>query len=455
MRESGQGNLFLKCKIYVIVMLCMTVCLTGCNMEQLMGLTGQEIFAESGDAPAERTLSLEEIESKDASQKETLSGKSETESWQLPEGGSFLYENGFSYAKNGLSEEEKIWYHDIELALGYMADSVKLSEAGLQAGLDESRVDKIFQCVLNDHPELFYVEGYSYTKYTRGDKTVAIDFSGTYTQDAETVLARKIEIEQAVDEILVPAMELEDDYEKIKYVYETLIENTDYNVDAEDNQNIYSVFVNQSSVCQGYAKAFQYLMYKLDVECTLVQGIVLETGEGHAWNLVKSNGEYYYVDPTWGDISYQSAGQGAEPIASEETGQDVASGADASNLPGVSYDYLCITARQLFQTHLVKNAADLPQCTAIADNYYVREDALFTQYDEEQLTRLVDRRLAEGKGDIAIRCSSNACYEEMCEALLERQELFAYLAGSGIQSFAYSCNDTQLTLTFFMMTSEG
>lgn len=447
MSKSRRDNRCYKSRVVLMLMLCMALCMTGCSMEEILGMTGEELLVqmESESTGTARTLSLEELEDKAAAEDVTANG---AEAYHITVGDSLLYEGGSAYAREELSAGEKIWYDDMEQALGYMQESVKLSEEGLKAGLDESHVDKIFQSVLNDHPELFYVEGYSYTKYTRGNKTVAVEFSGTYSQDIESVYARKQEIELAVSQMLKPARELEDDYEKIKYIYETLIECTDYQVDSEDNQNIYSVFVNRASVCQGYAKAFQYLMYQLDMDCALVQGTVTETGEGHAWNLVRSNGAYYYVDPTWGDISYQSAERGGEDV-SENTSQQTNGGA----LPGVSYDYLCITTEQLLQTHTPASPVELPVCQEISDNYYVREDALFTEYDEEQMTQLVEKRLAEGRSDISLRCSDQACYEEMKQALLDRQELFSYLAGSGIQSFVYSCNDSQLTLTFFMMTS--
>ncbi len=458
MRESQRDKWFYKrC---VLIMLCMTLCMTGCSVKEVLGLTGDELFAqmESESLQETRTLSLEELESKEAARTvsendaEAVSEEAEPEVYSISMGDCLLFEGGSAYAKSKLTAGEKLWYQDIAQILGYMRKDVKLSEAGLKAGLNETDVDRIFQCVLDDHPELFYVEGYTYTKYTRGNKTVAIEFTGTYSQDEETVYARKTEIEQAVAEMLEPARDMKDDYDKIKYVYDTLIETTDYDLEAEDNQNIYSVFVNRSSVCQGYAKAFQYMLNRLGVECTLVQGTVAETGEGHAWNLVKSSGAYYYVDPTWGDISYQNDLNTQEEQTDSEEPNDVSG--NESGLPGVSYDYLCITTERLLRTHKLTEPEKMPECKATRDNYYVRERAFFTEYNEEQIAELVDKRIAEGSSDIALQCSSEECYREMQEALLERQEIFTYLAGSGIQSFVYSCNDSQLTLTFFMMTSQ-
>ncbi len=440
-KAHGDNRVYQRKRLFSLLlsmyMFCVVSCMTGCGTEELLDLTKEELLQQTGEGVLEatRTLSLEELEKQ-------AEDSSAGEPYSISSGDSLLYEGGSSYARERLSGAEQIWYDDIKQAMGKVQEKVKLSQEGLKAGLDETHVDRIFQSVLDDHPELFYVEGYSYTKYTRGNKTVALEFSGTYNRDKDTVYAHKQEIEEAVAKIIAPAVSLEDDYEKIKYVYEELITDTEYLVDSEDNQNIYSVFVNKKSVCQGYAKAFQYLMYRLDVDCTLVQGTVVETGEGHAWNLVCSNGTYYYVDPTWGDITYQNAQNNAQP------GED-----RAQDLPGVSYDYLCITSKQLFRTHQVKTPDKLPVCEDLSDNYYVREGAYFTVYDEEKMAALVERRLAENCGEIALMCSDETCFNEMKTALLDRQELFGYLAGSGIQSFVYSCNESQYTLTFFMMTS--
>ena len=90
-----------------------------------------------------------------------------------------------------------------------------------------------------------------------------------------------------------------DDYQKIKYIYDYMIEHTDYRLDAPENQTICSVFLYGESVCQGYAKAFQFLCGRMGIPAVLVTGRV-KNGEPHAWDMVLADGEWYYVAPTWG-----------------------------------------------------------------------------------------------------------------------------------------------------------
>lgn len=373
-----------------------------------------------------RELLLDELESADAE----TAAESEAETAY-----SFLNEAADTYALDHLTEIEQIWYEDIAEALGTMAAGETLDEAGISGGLDETDIDHIFQCVMMDHPELFYVNGYSYTKYTRGERTVAIDFEGSYELDQETALAREAEIEQAAEAFLTEIPD-GDDYTRVKYLYEKIIRETDYDLNAPDNQNIYSVLVGGASVCQGYAKTMQYLTNRLGMECTLVIGTV-PNGERHAWNLIRMDGEYYYLDSTWGDISYQT----------QES--------DYEDLPEISYDYFGVTTAQLRTTHTPECEVELPECTAQEDNYFVREGALFTSYDRLQLQQLMDKALAAGRGDIALQCADLECYNEMKAALIDGQEIFTYLPEeSETDTFAYTLNEQLLSITFFLVENE-
>lgn len=354
---------------------------------------------------------------------------------------SFLMEEAFSYACESLNETERIWYHDIEQILGSFGEGKRLSQSGLAGGLDDTDIDKIFQCVLSDHPELFYVEGYSYIKYARGEKITAIEFSGTYNVELEDALTRREEIEAAAEELLAGIAADASDYDKVKYVYDTLIRNTDYDLEAPDNQNIYSVFVRHFSVCQGYAKATQYLLNRLGIECTLVLGTV-ETGEGHAWNLVKVDGEYYYLDTTWGDVSYRTEDMPGSEEASLEEGMKI-------SMPEINYDYLNVTTEELLRTHSIGGEVPMPFCTATAANYYVREGALFTTYDREQMEALFQKALESGQTDITIKCADAACYEEVLTELIEEQEIFDYLSDEESR-IAYAQNEKQHSLTFWV-----
>ncbi|MDE7354896.1 MAG: hypothetical protein K2O06_17900 [Acetatifactor sp.] len=411
---------------------CFWLMLCSCSLEELLQEVPRD-YAISGTAPQDSSVETEEpfSEGEGAGEEDESNGGDGMED-EI----SFLMPEAVRFACERLSEAERVWYYDMERLLGSFGDKVQLDNAGLEAGLEAEDVDRIFQCVLNDHPELFFVEGYSYTRYTRGERTTAIEFSGTYTMDRETAMERREEIDAAADRLLSGISPDAGDYEKVKYVYDTLIRETDYELGAPDNQNIYSVFVNHVSVCQGYAKATQYLLNRLGVECTLVLGTV-DAGEGHAWNLVKVEGDYYFVDTTWGDASYRT-----------EEGQGDADTSDFK-VPEINYDYLNVTTAELLRTHTLGGEVEMPLCTQVKANYYVREKALFSAYDEEQLQELFDRALEQGRDDVTVKCADRACFDAMYTALIQEHEIFRYLPDHN-GSVAYAQNEDQLSLTFWV-----
>ena len=94
--------------------------------------------------------------------------------------------------------------------------------------VDTEILDKVFQCVLMDHPEIFYVDGYSFVKYALKDVVKKITFTGSYLYNQEEKKEKEVQIEKAALDILKGISAEASDYEKVKYIYETIIDKTEY-----------------------------------------------------------------------------------------------------------------------------------------------------------------------------------------------------------------------------------
>lgn len=330
------------------------------------------------------------------------------------------------YSYHNLSESEQGLYLEIFDALTEMSGEQRVSS------LDSEQLDRIFECVLNDHPELFYVEGFKYTEHFFGDALTGISFEGTYSMTREEVELTFDQIEQNLSDCMREVPLNEDEYSTVKYLYEYLIDNTEYDKEAENNQNIRSVFLGGRSVCQGYAKAMQYMLQKVGIQSLLVTGY---TGaERHAWNLVRVNGNYYYLDPTWGDASYSYSGnEGME---------------NDTFLPPINYDYFLVTTDELLKTHSFEDQVELPVCESTEDNYYVREGLYFEQYDRQQLENIFDSEAVKAEDYVTLKCADPQVYYEMLSAIIEDRQIFGIIK-SNEGAISYASNEELCTISFW------
>ncbi len=384
----------------------------GCADQGMLGL--QDIIREEKNAgEAESTTEPREYEPE---QPQSDSTQEQQDTREVSE----LY-----YAYHHLDGEKQKIYLEVLDALTGMKSGVPLST------LDKSVLDVVFACVMNDHPELFYTDGYQYTEYTIGGTVTGLTFSGKYSMtDAEAEQA-KLMIEQRLAECFQQVPLNEDEYSTVRYLYEWLIDHTEYDRTAENNQNIRSVFLQGRSVCQGYAKAMQYMLQKAGIQCVLVTGFT--NGERHGWDLVRVNGEYYYLDPTWGDASYASGGT--------ESALD-------GFVPPINYDYFLVTTDEITRTHSIEKVVELPLCTAVDDNYFVREGLFFDSYDAARLALVFGSEATREAGYVTLKCGSSEAYEQMMQTLIESQAVFDFVDRQG-ESIAYTSNEEQRTISFW------
>jgi transglutaminase-like putative cysteine protease len=328
------------------------------------------------------------------------------------------------YGYHKLDEDKQTIYLEMLGALEEMKDDVRLSTT------DKSKLDVVFNCLMDDHPELFYVNGYKYTEYTLGSSTTGITFSGTYSMSKEQVNSTKPVLDAKINECLMNAPNSDDEYLTAKYLYEWVIDNTEYDKSVDNNQNICSVFLEGKSVCQGYAKSLQYMLQKSGIECFIVTGFT--GGERHAWDVAKINGEYYYLDPTWGDASYSYSG-------------DVDSIYDFA--PSINYDYFLVTTQELTRTHSIERVVELPECDEITDNYFVREGLYLTGFDEEKLAGIFDSYASRQAGYVTIKCADDV-FDDVLSQLINEQKIFDFIDVQGA-SIAYTSNSELKTISFW------
>ena len=402
--------------LFITGLLTAALLLNGCSYEELardlrdyLQLNNEEqVLLRDEDSGAVSARELEDVEQAPA---EAVKGLKE--------------EQTQSFHYNRLSEPEQKLYGEILYILQERLEDIQISTT------DSEEVEKVFQCVLNDHPEIFYVKGYTLTRYALGEELKMVTLSGTYSMTPETIEAKKQFIDSYVNQCFASLPTGDgSQYAIARYIYEYLIENTEYDAGAPDNQNICSVFITHRSVCQGYAKATQYLLQKAGIEATLIMGTV-QNGEGHAWNL---DGENYFMDTTWGDASYQMTEGSIQ---------------NAGSLPPINYDYLCVTTEQLSKTHTIEEVVPVPVCMAMTDNYYVREGLYFTELSKDRIADVFARAYEEQNSYVTLKCSSREVYEEIRRFLIEEQGIFEFL-NPDTGTVSYAENVEQLDLSFWL-----
>ena len=98
------------------------------------------------------------------------------------------------YAYQTLPEEVRTVYDEVYDAILYEKEDVALST------LDNEVLHQAYVSVMADHGGLFWVSGYTYTQYTRGEKLVDLHFTPKFTMTDDERMDMQAQIDETVSQ---------------------------------------------------------------------------------------------------------------------------------------------------------------------------------------------------------------------------------------------------------------
>lgn len=233
-----------------------------------------------------------------------------------------------TYFYNQLDKYGKIFYDKIEANESKLITGTYVFDFGTEFNTllhqedGKETLAKAFQSAWNafyyDNTELFYLD-ISKMTLTREAETIGgittyyISMGpGDYSNYLKDEFQTRQQIEEGKEYIanivtqIVEQTKQKTDKEKAQLIHDWLINVVEYEQNETDlnRHDIYGTLYKKKAVCEGYARAYKYLLEQAGVPCVLVSGTGTNSEgmqESHAWNYVQLNHKWYAVDITWDD----------------------------------------------------------------------------------------------------------------------------------------------------------
>lgn len=320
------------------------------------------------------------------------------------------------YVYSTLTEDEKLIYNQIYYTLIMHEEETVLST------VETALVEKLYNCVLADNGGIFWVNGYTNKQYSLDDKVLKLSFKPSYIMTYEERKQYEKALTEIVNPIIAEANTYVTDYEKAKFIYEYICSNVEYNPLVEHRQNILSTFLSKECVCRGYAASIQFLFTKLGIQSAIITGVARD--EAHAWNLIKLDDAYYYMDATWGNSSLL----------------------DENSVMGkyVNFNYFTMTTDDLYLNYIPDKLFDLPFSSGIEHNFFARENCYYTEWMPEVIGGKIAVTYNDGGGVIIIKTDSYDLYDRYLDYFIKEQHVVDYCPN--ITSIYYIDNEKQHVL---------
>ncbi|MBR6385100.1 MAG: hypothetical protein IKS03_03140 [Ruminococcus sp.] len=279
-----------------------------------------------------------------------------------------------------------------------------------------------FRQINTDYPDIFWFKAMNFDS---GSKHTAFELSYMEGCDENNIKSMHEELEKAADELIRLIPTDKSDYEKILFVHDYIAQNTVYDasIDYETGSGLcytaYGCLVQKKAVCQGYAEAFTYIMNRIGIESGVCQGDTY--AGGHAWNYVKLDGEYYWLDITWDDTDN-------EPFP-------------------VSHNYFLFDDEIMSRTRKAEWEQNfVPECTADKYNWFSVNNALFDSYDFELINKLVEEN--SGKNAVEMMFTDFYSYTAALQGLIIDKGLGKIPGVKATSSYYHDDRNYSFTIIF-------
>ena len=204
-----------------------------------------------------------------------------------------------TYYRHILNDEQKKVYDTIRVGIMSRQKSISFVYT------DSRPIRDIVTSINYDWPELYYVNLNQYVLYKSGIN-MRIEFKYYVDKATQDIYDKKI---KSIALSILKPMEGKRMSVGALLIHDWLVKNVTYG-ECEQfpnaGHNIIGALVYSECVCEGYAKAYKYLLDLIHMRCIVVTGKKLgvsDSESGHAWNIIKWKKNFYHVDVTHDRIS--------------------------------------------------------------------------------------------------------------------------------------------------------
>lgn len=269
---------------------------------------------------------------------------------------------------------------------GILASQSKIDISSFKLTRNDENVSLLGDLIYDSMPDCFHVTGYSYS-YNSSNKITSVKPKYSVTADEYKTMFG--EVEAAADKILdgIKGNDKLGEVEKALLIHDRLALSCEYDYNYTANRyNIYGALALGTSVCEGYAEAYDYLLDQVGIESYLCQSSALY----HAWNIVYINDIPYHVDVTWDDIAWETGERGAIGAVKHDNFLRSSDGIHATKHTASDYD--TTPTDTTYDNYFWQNSQTAFQLVEDEIYYIDGSDNYLKRYsDHAPLTQVADR----------------------------------------------------------------